>query len=249
MPCSSPSPTPAASPQVVAHSPTPRRGSPEPGLVPQLPGWLAAPSPSDVPGAPGGPRLGPPHLPSPVAGFLLQQTAAPGSGWSQPELSAAAGSGAPQWPCLAWAVPGTRMGRGPRGLRDEEGACAPGGGGGATPGGPGGGGRGALTFLHARAEGPPRLVLAVFEQSFPDWIWEGEKGVRVGVQGGGPGPGGDRDPPAPTRRQPPCSPQPLPLACPAAAAKPGNASRKKEIRFPTEPRKLLNRNRKSCGLV
>lgn len=58
----------------------------------------------------------------------------------------------------------------------------------------------------------------------------------------------DRNPSVPTRRQPPRSPRPLPLACPAAAAKPGNASRKKEIRFPTEPGKLLNRNRKSHRL-
>lgn len=74
-----------------------------------------------------------------------------------------------------------------------------------------------------------------------------EKGARMGVEGGGKV-HEDRDPSAPTRGQPPRSPQLLPLACPAAAAKPGNASRKKEIRFPTEPGKLLNRNRKSQRL-
>lgn len=90
-------------------------------------------------------------------------------------------------------------------------------------------GRGALTFLHAWVEGPPRLALAVFEQSFPDWICGMKRGAGAGEGWETPG-------------------WPLPLACPAAAAKPGNASRKKEIRFPTEPGKLLNRNRKSRGL-
>lgn len=119
-----------------------------------------------------------------------------------------------------------RAGRGERGLSRGRGSSA-------------------LTFLHAGAERPPRLALPVFEQSFPDWIW-GKKRRRW--SGGRAGARRDRDPPAPTRGQRPRSPRPLPLACPAAAAKPGNASRKKEIRFPTQPGKLLNRNRKSRGL-
>lgn len=71
---------------------------------------------------------------------------------------------------------------------------------------------------------------------------------KRGWCGGRAGTRRDRDTPAPTRGQRPRSPRPLPLACPAAAAKPGNASRKKEIRFPTQPGKLLNRNRRSRGL-
>lgn len=89
-------------------------------------------------------------------------------------------------------------------------------------------GLGVLTFLHARVEGSPRLALAVFEQSFPHWIC-GEKGVRVR---GELRPGGT------------VTPRPLPLAHLTAVVKPGNASRKKEIRFLTELGKLLYRNRK-----
>lgn len=89
-------------------------------------------------------------------------------------------------------------------------------------------GWGVLTFLHARVEGSPRLALAVFEQSFPHWIC-GEKGVRVW---GELQPGGT------------VTPRPLPLAHLTAVVKPGNASRKKEIRFLPELGKLLYRNRK-----
>lgn len=89
-------------------------------------------------------------------------------------------------------------------------------------------GWGVLTFLHARVEGSPRLALAVFEQSFPHWIC-GEKGVRVR---GELRPGGT------------VTPRPLPLAHLTTVVKPGNASRKKEIRFLTELGKLLYRNRK-----
>lgn len=57
-----------------------------------------------------------------------------------------------------------RAGRGERGLSRGRGSAA-------------------LTFLHAGAEGPPRLALPVFEQSFPDRIW-GKKGARVGWREG-----------------------------------------------------------------
>lgn len=88
-----------------------------------------------------------------------------------------------------------RAGRGERGLSRRRGS-------------------GALTFLHAGAERPPRLALPVFEQSFPDRIW-GKKGARVGWREGW-SQAGPRPPSAHPRAaspQPPAAPPRLPRRC------------------------------------
>lgn len=139
------------------------------------------------------------------------------AGCSQPEALAAAGNGGSVRPCPSRAVPGKGRGRGSAGCWAAENASAPGSPLRAGRGERGlsrGRGSGALTFLHAGAERPPRLALPVFEQSFPDWIWR-EKETRV-VWREGWNQAGPRHPSAHPRAaspQPPAAPPCLPRRC------------------------------------
>lgn len=89
--------------------------------------------------------------------------------------------------------PPLRAGQGERGLSRERGS-------------------GALTFLHAWAQRPPRLALPVFEQSLPDWIW-GKKGARVGWREGW-SQAGPRPPQRPPAGSVPAAPGRSPLPAP-----------------------------------
>lgn len=175
------------------------------------------------------------------------------AGCSQPEPPAATGSGAPRWPCPAWAVPGTRTGKGSptaagRGRMPLPRGSPRSGRAGGSGAGPEEGAAVLLPFCTPGLRDPHAWLLPSLNKVSPTgsggkkgrgWEWRGWGGLE---------PGGTATPRRPPAGSLPAAPRPLPLSCPAAAAKPGNASRKKEIRFPTEPGKLLNRNRKSRGL-